>query len=125
MIWITTEDVILIHRRILETTGGMHGLRDRAGLEAALAAPLQSFEGRELFPSELEKIARLGYGLAANHAFVDGNKRIGAMLVQLLLKWNGYRLALREGELADMFLAIAAGNAGEQDLLVWIRAHLQ
>ena len=125
MIWITTEDVILIHRRILETTGGMHGLRDRAGLEAALAAPLQSFEGRELFPSELEKIARLGYGLAANHAFVDGNKRIGAMLVQLLLKWNGYRLALQEGELADMFLAIAAGNAGEQDLLVWIRAHLQ
>ena len=90
-----------------------------------MTAPLQSFEGRELFPSELEKIARLGYGLAANHAFVDGNKRIGAMLVQLLLKWNGYRLALREGELADMFLAIAAGNAGEQDLLVWIRAHLQ
>lgn len=125
MIWITTEDVLLIHRRILETTGGMHGLRDRAGLEAALAAPLQSFEGRELFSSELKKIARLGYGLAANHAFVDGNKRIGAMLVQLLLKWNGYRLALQEGELADMFLAIAAGNAGEQDLLVWIRAHLQ
>ena len=75
MIWIEAEDIILIHRRIIQATGGADGLRDRAGLEAALAAPLQSFGGRDLFPSDIEKIARLGYGLAANHAFMDGNKR--------------------------------------------------
>ena len=125
MIWIEAEDIILIHRRIIQATGGADGLRDRAGLEAALAAPLQSFGGRDLFPSDIEKIARLGYGLAANHAFMDGNKRIGAMMTQLLLQWNGARLELREGELADMFIAIADGSAKEGDLTAWIRGHLR
>ena len=92
-------------------------------MEAALAAPLQSFAGEDLFPSDIEKIARLGYGLVANHAFIDGNKRIGAMLTQLLLKWNGYHLEVQKGELADMFIASAGGSAGEQDRLAWIRAH--
>ena len=125
MIWIDVEDVILIHTRIIQATGGIDGLRDRASLEAALAAPFQSFAGEDLFPSDIEKIARLGYGMAANHAFIDGNKRIGAMLTQLLLKWNGYRLKLQKDELADMFIAIADGSADEQDLLAWIRAHIR
>lgn len=125
MIWVTTEDVILIHSRIIQGSGGLDGLRDRAGLEAAIAAPLQSFGGQDLFPTAVEKIARLGYGLAANHAFIDGNKRIGAMIVQLLLKWNGYQLKLQSGELADMFIAIAGGNADEATLWDWIQAHLQ
>lgn len=77
-----------------------------------------------MFPTDLEKIARLGFGLAANHAFVDGNKRIGAMVVQLLLKWNGHNLQLQQGELADMFIAIADGSAKEQDMLKWIKQHI-
>ena len=125
MIWIEAEDVILIHSRIIQATGGIDGLRDRASLEAALAAPLQSYAGQDFFPSDIEKIARLGYGLAANHAFIDGNKRIGAMMTQLLLKWNGYHLELQKGNLADIFIAIASGSAGEQDLLNWIRAHIR
>ncbi len=124
MIWVKTEDVIFIHRRIIQSTGGIDGLRDRAGLEAAIAAPLQSFAGQDFFPSDVEKIARLGYGLAANHAFLDGNKRIGAMMTQLLLKWNRYQLKLRQGELADMFISIADGNSGEEELLAWIQNHI-
>lgn len=124
MIWAKTEDVIFIHRRIIQSTGGIDGLRDCAGLEAAIAAPLQSFAGQDFFPSDVEKIARLGYGLAANHAFLDGNKRIGAMMTQLLLKWNRYQLKLRQGELADMFISIADGNSGEEELLAWIQNHI-
>lgn len=124
MIWICAEDVLAIHTRVIRRSGGVDGLRDRPGLEAALSAPLQSFGGVELFPTGLEKIARLGYGLAANHAFLDGNKRIGAMMTQLLLQWNGYHLALEPGELAECFIAIAAGERGEAELLDWIRAHL-
>lgn len=120
MIWITVEQVIAVHTYLIKETGGMDGIRDKAGLEAAIAAPLQSFDGLDLFPSLLEKIARIGYGLAANHAFLDGNKRIGAMVTQLLLQWNGYPLFLQEDELADMFIAIAAGNATEKDLLHWL-----
>lgn len=125
MIWISAEDVILIHSRVIEGSGGLDGLRDRDGLEAAVSAPMQTFDGKELYPTDLEKIARLGFGLASNHAFVDGNKRIGAMMTQLLLKWNGYDLTLRSGELADMFIAIAAGTAKEKDLLDWIHRHLR
>ena len=125
MIWISAEDVLLIHSRVIEGSGGLDGLRDRDGLEAAVSAPMQTFDGKELYPTDLEKIARLGFGLASNHAFVDGNKRIGAMMTQLLLKWNGYDLTLRSGELADMFIAIADGTAKEKDLLDWIHRHLR
>ena len=124
MIWISVEDVILIHSRVIEGSGGLDGLRDRSGLEAAVFAPMQTFDGQELYPSDIENIARLGFGLASNHAFVDGNKRIGAMMTQLLLKWNGYDLTLRSGELADMFIAIADGTAKEKDLLAWLYGHL-
>ena len=125
MIWISAEDVILIHSRVIEGSGGLDGLRDRDGLEAAVSAPMQTFDGKELYPTDLEKIARLGFGLASNHAFVDGNKRIGAMMTQLLLKWNGYDLTLHTGELADMFIAIDDGTAKEKDLLDWIHRHLR
>lgn len=125
MIWISAEDVILIHSRVIEGSGGLDGLRDRDGLEAAVSAPMQTFDGKELYPTDIEKIARLGFGLASNHAFVDGNKRIGAMMTQLLLKWNGYDLTLRSGELAEMFIAIADGTAKEKDLLDWISRHLR
>ena len=125
MIWITADDVIQIHSQVIQRSGGMDGLRDRAGLEAAISAPMQSFGGQDLYPTTVEKIARLGYGLASNHAFVDGNKRIGAMMTQLLLKWNGFQMSLRSGELADMFIEIADGSAKESDLLAWIQRHLE
>ena len=125
MIWIDVEDIILIHSKIIQKSGGIDGLRDRGCLESAVAAPMQSFGGQDLFPSDVEKIARLGYGLATNHAFLDGNKRIGAMMVQLLLKWNGYYLELVSGELADMFIAVADDRATEKELLNWIRTHLK
>lgn len=82
MIWVTVEDVILVHSRVIHGSGGLDGLRDRAGLEAAIAPPLQSFGGQDLFPSTVQKIARLGYGLAANHAFVDGKAN-----EDMLLSW--------------------------------------
>lgn len=124
MIWITVDDVIRLHTQVIRTTGGLDGIRDFGILESALAAPLQTFGGTELFPDVVEKIARLGYGLARNHAFIDGNKRIGALMVQLLLKWNGYKLVLKSGELADMFISIADGTSSEEDLLYWIQQHI-
>lgn len=120
MIWVSADDVVALHSKIIKKTGGIDGVRDRSGLEAAVAAPLQSFGGDDFYPTTIDKIARLGYGLAANHAFIDGNKRIGALMTQLLLQWNGYRLVLNRGELADMFIAIADGSAGEIELLYWI-----
>ena len=124
MIWVSADDVIALHSKIIKKTGGIDGVRDRSGLEAAVAAPLKSFSGEDFYPTTIDKIARLGYGLAANHAFIDGNKRIGALMTQLLLQWNGYRLVLNRGELADMFIAIADGSAGEIELLDWINKRI-
>ena len=125
MIWVTAEDVVAIHSRIIQVSGGIDGLRDRAGLEAAIAAPLQSFGGEDLFPTDIEKIARIGFGLASNHAFIDGNKRIGTMVTQLLLKWNGYQFQLEQNELADMFIGIADGTKDETELRYWINGNRQ
>ena len=125
MIWVKTEDVIRLHSQIIQATGGIDGIRDQGIMESAICAPLQTFGGQELFPTDIEKIARIGYGLASNHAFLDGNKRIGALMTQLLLKWNGYSLKLEVGELADMFISVADKSATEADLLGWIQQHLK
>jgi len=125
MIWVTVDDVIRLHTQLIETTGGMDGIRDQGILESAVAAPLQTFGGEELFQEDVEKIARIGFGLAKNHAFIDGNKRTGALITQLLLKWNGYKLTLEPGELSDMFISIADGTSSESDLLHWIQKHLE
>lgn len=124
MIWITDDVVIAIHSMVIEKSGGIDGLRDRSILESAIAAPMQTFGREDLYPTVIEKISRLGYGLAANHAFLDGNKRIGAMMMQLLLKWSGYSLRLNPGELSDLFIAIAAGSETESDLLQWVKSHI-
>ena len=107
MIWVTVEDVIAVHSRIIKASGGLDGIRDRNSLEAAVNAPLQTFAGFDLFETDLAKIARIGFGLASNHAFLDGNKRIGAMMTQLLLKWNGYVLELKRSWRSIRMLLLA------------------
>ena len=120
----TVEDVIAVHSRIIKASGGLDGIRDRNSLEAAVNAPLQTFAGFDLFETDLAKIARIGFDWPQS-CLLDGNKRIGAMMTQLLLKWNGYVLELKPGELADMFISIANGSAGEHELQAWIIQHLK
>jgi death on curing protein len=124
MNWITEEYIIILHKKILLKNGGTPGLRDVSALKAAIAAPLQTFDDTELFPTEIEKIARLAYGLTCNHPFIDGNKRIGALVLQILLRENGYRLHPGHYELSDIFLSIARDEANNDDLAQWIRKHL-
>jgi len=124
MIWLSFDDIVFLHDLIIKKTGGMAGLRDQGLLEAAIAAPLQTFDGEDLFPGEIEKIVRLGFGLASNHAFIDGNKRIGALALQTLLAANQYEFAATNDELSDMFLSIADGSSDENDLSKWIMSHI-
>ena len=123
MIWISAEDVILIHSRVIEGSGGLDGLRDRDGLEAAVSAPMQTFDGKELYPTDLEKIARLGFGLASNHAFVDGNKRIGVFTMLMTLQLNSINLHYTQGELVSLGLLVAAGEMDYESILAWILEH--
>ena len=121
MIKLTKRQILLLHDAILEETGGMNGVRDSAALDAAVSAPFATFYGEDLFPSDIDKIAGMSYGLTVNHAFVDGNKRIGAMVLQILLRENGYNLQIKEEELVEMFLSVAKGKADDKDLVAWIQ----
>ncbi len=124
MTWLTIEQILALHRKIIQQSDGASGVRDAAALAAAVSAPFQTFQRKELFPSAIEKIARISYGLVVNHAFIDGNKRIGALVMQILLQENGYRLILHRHELSDIFISIASGETKYQDFTAWMSAHL-
>ena len=115
--------IILLHAELIRETGGKDGLLDEGLLEAAIAAPFQEFGGAELFPSLFQKAARLGFGLAANHPFADGNKRIGAHAMLVFLAINGVSLEYSQEDLAKLFLDVASGAAGYEDVLAWIVSH--
>lgn len=123
MIQFSAEKVKLLHQLIALETGGSIGLRDEGLLESALAGAFASFGGKELYPTKEEKAARLGYSLIANHAFVDGNKRIGMYVMLTFLEVNGIRMDCTNREVADTGLSVAAGNMDYDALLEWVRAH--
>lgn len=120
---LTKEQIILLHSELIKETGGTDGIRDDGLLESALSAPFQSFDGVDSFPSIQQKAARLGFGLIKNHAFVDGNKRIGthAMLVFLIL--NGIEIEYTQEELSDIIISVAAGDCSFECLVKWILNH--
>ena len=123
MIKFSKEKVLLLHRLIAEETGGSIGVRDEGLLEAALENSFASFGGEEFYPSKEEKGARLGYELISNHAFVDGNKRIGMYVMLTFLEVNGIRLECTNEEVAEVGLAVAAGQMKYEALLAWVREH--
>lgn len=121
---LTKEQVILLHRTLVAEFGGSPEIRDEGLLDSALNAPFQTFSGTEIYPSTLEKAARLGYGLIKNHPFADGNKRIGAHIMLVYLMLNQIALAYDDNDLIHLILGIAAGAADDRQLLVWLRQHV-
>lgn len=120
---LTKEQILMLHNELIQETGGSGGLRDEGLLDSALNAPFQGFGDVDSFPSLQQKGARLGYGLICNHAFVDGNKRIGAHAMLLFLSLNGIELEYTQNELSDMILDVAAGNLRFEDMVKWIIKH--
>lgn len=123
MIKFSKDKVLLLHKLIAEETGGSVGIRDEALLESALENAFSSFGGQEFYPSKEEKGARLGYTLISNHAFVDGNKRIGMYVMLTFLEVNGIRLDCTNNEIVEVGLAIASGAMDYDALLKWVRSH--
>ena len=123
MIILSKKQVIALHSSIIAETGGISGIRDEHLLESAISAPFQTFNNAEAFPSIQQKAARLGYGLIKNHAFVDGNKRIGAHVMLVFLALNKIELGYTQEELSDTILIVAADKYKFEDLLKWILDH--
>ena len=123
MIFFEYEQVVKIHRSLIEKTGGMDGIRDAQLLDSALKTPFQTFGRNNLYPDILDKASQLCYSLIENHPFVDGNKRIGVHLMLLFLKLNNIEVNYSQQELIDFGLDIASGKMSKNDIKGWIIEH--
>ena len=115
--------MLLLHKILAEATGGSVGVWDEGLLDSALEAAFAGFGDREFYPSKEEKGARLGYTLISNHAFVDGNKRIGIYVMLSFLEMNGIQIQCTDEELVHIGLSIADGSMGYEELLQWVLDH--
>ena len=121
MIKFSQDKVLLLHQLMTQETGGDPGLRDIGLLDSALESAYATFDGVDLYPSKVEKAARLGYALIANHAFVDGNKRIGMYIMLTFLEVNGLKARPANAEVVRVGLAVASGEMKYDGLLRWVR----
>lgn len=119
---LTRDEVVAIHAASLQRFGGLPGVRDEGLLESAIAQPSQSFGDVELYPTLEEKAARLAFGLAKNHAFLDGNKRVATACMATLLRLNGRAFRPDAGELLSTMLGVADGSVTYEELVEWVRA---
>jgi len=125
MIMINGEKVKLLHQLMAEATGGSVGVRDEGLLDSAIEGAFATYDGVELFPSKEEKAAKLGFSLISNHAFVDGNKRIGVYVMLSFLELNGIRIEASDEDVVALGLGAADGSMQQEDVLAWIKAHKQ
>ncbi len=116
----TLQQVIELHDQVLRAHGGADGIRDRGGLESAVAQPSMTFGGDDLYPTLAEKAAALCFSLAKNHAFIDGNKRTAWVAARALLQLNGRALIVSADEGERVMVAVASGGMGRDELAAWI-----
>lgn len=119
--WIDRAVLIAVHEAQLAEHGGGAGLRDAALLESALSRPLNLASYGE--PDAAALAAAYGYGIARNHAFIDGNKRTALVAVELFLKLNGWQLAVTDAECVLTMLAVATGDLTKDEFAAWLRTH--
>ena len=119
-VWVMPELVLAVHQMLVAEHGGLPGIRDQALLDSALARPQQK-AAYESEASIFELAAAYSYGLARNHPFVDGNKRIALTIAAVFLELNGLTLNALEAEAVIVYQQLAAGEIGENSLAEWLR----
>ena len=124
MIYLTTAEVIQLHDLVIQQSGGSPGIRDRGMVDSAVYQPQATFGGQELHPTLALKAAALGYSLALNHGFIDGNKRIAHAAMETFLVWNDHQIDSPVDEQERVFLALAAGILNRDDFAEWVRTHI-
>jgi death on curing protein len=124
MRYLTLKETLELHRRIIEQSGGAFGIRDLGLLESALAQPMMTFGGEDLYPTLTDKASAICFSLVMNHPFVDGNKRIGHAVMETFLFLNGCEIGALAEEQEDVILNLAAGELQRKAFSDWLRSHL-
>ena len=120
---ISSEKIKLLHQLMAQATGGSVGVRDEGLLESAVEGAFATFDGVEIYPSKEEKAAKLGFSLISNHAFVDGNKRIGVYVMISFLELNGIHMDPSDEDVIALGLGVADGSMSQEDVQKWISDH--
>ncbi len=120
---LTVDEILTLQRVLIDKYGGLHGVRDLGLVSSAVAQPHASFAGEELYPTLVEKAAAVGYSLIKNHAFLDGNKRIGFAALDTTLRLNGSKLQLETDEAEQTILAVTSSTLDRDALIAWIQTH--
>ena len=122
---LSKRQILMLHTALIAQTGGIDGVRDEGLLDSAINAPFQTFAEQDLYPTVLEKAARLGFGLISNHPFLDGNKRIGAHAMLTFMGVNQIDLCCTDEELISLILQVASGRLDYDGMLEWLKSHLE
>lgn len=122
---LTLAEVLELHRLLIAQTGGSTGVRDMGLLTSAVAQPLMTFAGRDLYPTLADKAAALAFSLIKNHPFVDGNKRIGHAAMETLLVLNGLEIESGVDEQESLILGLAAGSLNRNQFVARVKDHVR
>lgn len=122
-VYLTPQQILFIHARLIDATGGGHGVRDLGLLQSAIARPRATFDGKDLYPTLFQKAAALMESLAHNHAFVDGNKRTAITATALFLQQNGYRITTTSAELERFTLWVVVNKPPLEAIGAWFQNH--
>jgi len=121
--YLTVEEVLILHRRLIQRTGGSDGIRAMGLLESAVARPQASFGNEDLYPDLWSKTAALMHSLVKNHPLVDGNKRTAITAAGIFLELNGHTLTASNEELLDFTRQVTTGDMELEGMAVWLQAH--
>ena len=121
--FVPEEIVLTIHTDLLQRYGGETGLRDRNLLESALAQPKMTIGGKYAHKTIFDKAAAYGFHICMNHPFVDGNKRVAFVLMDIFLQKNGWEISANEEEAYSMMISLASSRLTKAQLALWLKEH--
>jgi death-on-curing protein len=125
MRYLTLGEVLELHRRIIQETGGASGVCNLAALESAVAQPRMTFEGKDLYPTIEDKAAALAFFIIQNHPFMDGNKRCGHAAMETFLVLNGKEIEAPVDEVEKIILEMASGKLSLKNFGEWLTGHIR
>jgi death-on-curing protein len=124
MRYLSLREVLELHDKIIEISGGAKGIRDIRALESAINQPRLTFNRTDLYPDILTKAAALCFFLVMNHPFVDGNKRIGHAAMETFLMLNGFEIEASVDEQEKIILNLADGKLDRKEFTTWLNNHI-
>ena len=118
---ISKEEILIVHSEVVAVHAGANGIRDLNGLESAISRPFQMFEGDDLYPTVFEKAAAIGESIIMNHPFIDGNKRTGYVLMEIILRMDRLKITTPDDSLYLFIIKITTGEIRFEQIVEWLK----